>query len=343
MKACIFGVGAMGLPAAWAMLKLGFDLQLIEEEDDRFDSIEALLGVRPQDHTYEIDDDCDVVVSCVPYLFNHIVAEECSERGIPYCDLGGNPIESGRIQKDFGNKIGVFTDLGLAPGYLNIMAEYFVAKYPDQKYIYMRCGGLPSEKMDNKLKYARVFHIEGLTNEYSGLCDVIKDGQHKQVEALENESWFQWEHDGRYIDMECFPTKGCTNVSMKSMLDRGIREFTYKTVRYKGHVKWIKFLMKDCKITGKEFSRAIINACPRTKKDIVYTSVDSGGIYRIQKIIEHDDQWTAMQKGTSFPAAAVAAIMANRKEPKVWTYEDVPLDQFQDNLRIICGDELVFD
>lgn len=336
MKACIFGVGAMGLPAAWAMQKLGFDLQLIEEDEERFDDIEALLGVKPEEPIYadQIDEDCDVAISCLPYILNFDVVEMCREAGIPYCDLGGNPKVSSQIQSN-GKDIAVFTDLGLAPGYLNIIAEYLCNENTTE--VHMRCGGLPCDRYINRLKYARTFHIEGLTNEYSGMCDIIKDGVITQVPALSGVKFFSRDRE----EFEMFYTKGCTNVSLQSMLDRGVKEFDYKTVRYCDHVGYIKFLMEDCNIVGRDFSKAITKACPRTKEDRVLMGVSTNDL-EVDIEVKHDNQWTAMQKCTSFPTAAVAAIMAKNKDPKVWSYADVPMDEFLINLEKICGDELLF-
>jgi saccharopine dehydrogenase-like NADP-dependent oxidoreductase len=340
MKACIFGIGDMGLAAAWAMKRLGFELQLIEDNIKRFDEIETLLGTRPIRPSQimslgeNIEEDCDVVISCLPFLLTEHVANDCAKLGVPYCDLGGNPEVSERISK-LGNQIAVFTDLGLAPGYLNILAEQAYAEDPSTENIHMFCGGLPSEKMENSLNYARVFHVNGLTNEYTGECDIIKNGKIEQVKALDGEKHIRF---GDEI-FEAFYTKGCTNVSLDSMMSKGIKNFDYRTVRYQGHVDLLKFLMRECRIIGPDFSEAIMNACPKTTKDWLYIGINTDDL-EMTKIIHHDNQWTAMQKGTSFPAAAVAAIMAKNKDPKVWAYSDVPFDEFNDNLNEICGSEI---
>jgi saccharopine dehydrogenase-like NADP-dependent oxidoreductase len=336
MKACIVGVGDMGLPTAWAMKRLGFELDLFETNHGLFDCIEAVLGARPRcGETISISPDCDVVISCVPYIFTTDVAEACAKFGIPYCDLGGNPEVSQNIQKTYGAKIAVFTDLGLAPGFLNILAESVVANnHPNS--VFLKCGGLPLDPTGNRLNYARVFNVEGLTNEYSGMCDIIEDGSIKQVPALSGLENFT----SLGYDFECFHTKGASNGSLSSMLDQGVKNFFYKTVRFRGHADYIKFLMEDCKIVGKEFSQAIINACPKTKRDQVFLEISTEKD-TVSLMIVSDEQWTAMQKGTAFPTAAVAAILASHKSPNVWSYRDVPQDEFRNNLNSICGEELI--
>jgi len=351
MKACVYGVGDMGLAVAYGLQKLGFDLHLIETNTKRHKLIEDTLGVRPTElNSMGLQ---DVVVSCVPYQYTKNVAEHCATLKIPYCDLGGNANVSKGIHKSYGKLIPVFTDLGLAPGYLNIMAEHLCALYPETKNVEMRCGGLPIDP-EGSLNYARVFHIDGLRNEYSGMCDIIKNGKLDQAKALNGAVHFEVLDDffkeqlfcgSKIQTLEAFYTSGCTNVSLQSMLDKGVENFSYKTVRYPGHVKLIKFLMEECKLTRDQFNWAIKNACKETKEDWVWTSVMTDNAY-MQKLIvsDHIDagKWTAMQKGTAFPTAAAAAILAENKQPKVWSYADLPIDKFCKNLETICGDELVF-
>jgi saccharopine dehydrogenase-like NADP-dependent oxidoreductase len=184
-----------------------------------------------------------------------------------------------------------------------------------------------------------VFNINGLTNEYSGMCQCIKSGELVHVDALGGyEKFTRILEDGDVQPHEAFYTSGCTNVSLNRMLQRDIQNFDYKTVRYEGHLDYIKFLMQDCKIVGEAFSEAIMNCCPETREDWVYTQVITDNLDRVV-IIEHDDQWTAMQKGTGFPTAAVAAIIAEMKEPKVWEYEDISLPIFSTMLEKITDGE----
>lgn len=336
MKATIVGVGEMGLAVAWAMKVLGFDLQLIETDERKHPKIKKLLGVEPETKNYAdlIDRSSDVVISCLPYDHNAATLHEIVwilETSIPYCDLGGNPEVSQSLQKEFGKKLAMFTDLGLAPGYINIMAEDIVARHGGKK-VTLRCGGLPQHPT-NLLKYAQVFSIEGLVNEYSGDCDILKKGKISQVPTLTGYETWEYAEDCYY---EAFYTKGVTNGSLESMKKHGVKDFCYKTIRYEGHLKILNFLMDGCKIVGEQLEQALRHACPKTKDDkvLIEVSTDTFGEYLT---IYSDKRWTAMQKATAFPTAAVAAIMAKNKEPKIWTYADVPVDEFKANLRKICG------
>ncbi|MFP6602454.1 MAG: hypothetical protein VB862_07995, partial [Pirellulaceae bacterium] len=58
----------------------------------------------------------------------------------------------------------------------------------------------------------------------------------------------------------------------------------------------------------------------------------------VQHRIDSDDTWTAMQKSTSFPTAAMAAILAEGDGCKsILDYSDVPLVDFAEKLSIIGG------
>ena len=101
----------------------------------------------------------------------------CVDNEVRYCDLGGRVDVSESINEWAGKKATrpVFTDLGLAPGWVNILAEqgYKELNGPaDDTHIEMMVGGLPDylESSNNPLCYAVTWSVDGLINE---LKDVI--------------------------------------------------------------------------------------------------------------------------------------------------------------------------
>lgn len=349
----VMGAGKMGVACAYALGQLGYHVHLADVSGDMIDAsldkLENFINFPITVHTippqqnimhFLAEDNFSAVVSCAPYSQNVEIADDCGQKGRPYLDLGGNPEVSAKI-KELAIKFNVpmFTDLGVAPGLVNIVAEriwdtHGPSEYPLTTDVKLKCGGLTETRPDNTLGYFRTFNTVGLYNELTGPCEVIKDGVHQQSPALgDYELHFQ---NGKRL--EAFNTKGGLASTLDVMLDRGVKNCSYQTLRYEGHLKYLQFLLLDCKMDKDDFCKAIEAACPETTKDALFIFAQVGENYR-EAVVEHDEHWTAMQKATSFPTAAVAALMADRKVegPPNLSYDHIPLDDFVANLKQIGG------
>jgi len=354
MKAIVIGCGWMGTAVAWAMHKLGYELALVEPDGNRREEAQhkfKSLGM-PQPTWCAFPDyrwstfpnrDVDVVVSCAPYRSNLDYAKNCRVYGFRYCDLGGNPEVSQAIkQYALENKNPtVFTDLGLAPGYINILAEE-VAEKVDRLYtINLYVGGLPQEKQ-NRIGYNMVFSVDGLLNEYTGECDILHQGRIQQVLSLRGVQRLGAQH-------EAFYTRGGIGSTLESMKVRGVANCSYRTIRYAGHCEYVRFLMEDSGLYRKntEFTTTLrdifTHACPPTKDDLVHMLIKYAILTKqgqLVSTIKSNESWTAMQIGTAFPAAAVAAMMAKGRfdDKSVATYADVNVAKCKELLRTIDSD-----
>ena len=94
--------------------------------------------------------------------------------------------------------------------------------------------------------------------------------------------------------------------------------------------------MYECKLSHNQLVGALESACPLTREDEVIIAVMSDNDAMGYNIV-HDDNFTAMQKATAFPAAAVASIVAEGQfDDKILpTYADVPYKRMQVNLGLI--------
>jgi saccharopine dehydrogenase-like NADP-dependent oxidoreductase len=354
MKCLIVGCGQMGTAVAYAMSKLGYTVHLQDRSEPKEAAIEKLrrfgIEAHPFYHPFSLGGHglpkFDVVISAATFTANKEVAVAAISNNIPYCDLGGDPETSAYIQEFSNMDDGeVFTDLGLAPGLVNIIAEHMVArkssKVGDIKKVIMRVGGLPVERYTNVLNYKLTWSPEGLYNEYVGNCKILLNGVEKEVPALYGPHTFVFGNDDVYGDdefMEAFCTKGAIANSIPTMRKYGVDTCIYTTIRYPGHHSWIDFMINQCEMDQKNFSKAIKKCCGETKEDIVYIQVEYDN-RRWFRTILHDEYWTAMQKATAFPAAAVAALLAEKRMPnkRVYSYLDIPLVQFNEKLTKIGG------
>jgi len=364
-KAFVVGAGIQGVPLAWALQnKLNVDTVLIETDANNLmlaqqkittDMAGNLLAVAKSLQEAENAGTPDIVVSAVPFDVNILIAGYCFNKGWRYCDLGGNPKVSKQINEMFQGQTRkdhsiCFTDLGLAPGYVNIIAEFLYLMAPKAKMVNMYCGGLcpdyfcdgayfGKQKKQNKLRYARVFSTQGLYNEYTEDCRVLEHGEIIKRPALEDHVGVQFPNyptTGYSCSLEAFNTKGGAASSLELMRRRGVEHCRYQTLRWHGHLDYLKFMLEECKMDQAAFTKAIENATPTTDNDEVFIKVTADELEECL-LIKSDENWTAMQKGTAFPTAVMASIMAEGSldEKPCLDYSDVPMKEFNERCTIL--------
>ena len=131
MKIALFGAGQMGHAIAHMIKKLGkhhittFDImdQSSSLETDKHIKFSA-MAINHDGDEFKNREQFDLIISSLPYYVTLPVAQAAIKSNILYCDLGGSVPTSKKINElATKDKATVFTDLGLAPGWANIMAE----------------------------------------------------------------------------------------------------------------------------------------------------------------------------------------------------------------------------
>ena len=154
----VFGVGRMGTAISYAMNKLGYYVIGVDNNQHAADNFRKYIPKGEEGIFYLCDErDYDellvkfnkpeVVISSLPYHQTQSLAEFCIDACIRYCDLGGRVDVSENINnyaKENATKP-VMTDLGLAPGWVNILAEEgYSAIHRQVDTVEMMVGGLPA-------------------------------------------------------------------------------------------------------------------------------------------------------------------------------------------------------
>ena len=354
MKATIFGLGRMGQAIAWAMDTLGHDITCVDTFPNEF-RLKGLVKKYNfiQSNGNDIPDILsnkpDVVISSMPYHQLWPVAKYCIDNGVRYCDLGGRVDVSDMINQhatDKGTKP-VFTDLGLAPGWVNIIAEHGIRRMVQADKVKMMVGGLPQVTNHNPLNYLVTWSVDGLINEYRDDCIVLEDGEIKTVPGMEGLENINTDELG---ELEAFYTSGGAAHTIHSMKNRGVKNCTYKTLRWKGHRDIIQWLIRKCKLSDKVLTDLFMTGCESNDKDdLVIVRVElhkEKAMWKHENVVRSDKHFSAMQKCTAFPIASIADILAtgkfddrivqNRggdvKLSNCLKYSDVPFDDFQGNL-----------
>jgi len=364
MKAAVLGVGRMGEAICYAMKSLGFEVIGIDSNKDAVKNFRKHIVGGSTGVFYATDKDKswrrplrfehpDILISSLPYHQTEEVAKWCIDNGTRYCDLGGRVDVSHRINEYAKEKATkpVFTDLGLAPGWVNILAEHGCKQLHRQATtVRMMVGGLPDSKVNRPLDYVVTWSIDGLINEYKDDCEILEAGEIKTVKGMSGLESVECNTLGK---LEAFYTSGGASHTIQSMKSKGVTNCYYKTLRYEGHRDIVRFLMKNQseECVREAFEKGCQNSDGVDDVVLIKAFVEGGDIkWKNELAIWGDsDGFSAMQKATAFSISSVAKIMAegklegNKEEHRSYhtqhpvnlSYADVPFDEFNNNLKLL--------
>lgn len=219
-------------------------------------------------------DDQDIVVSACPYFLNKGVARVAVETGTHYFDLTEDVATTAYV-KEIGEaaEVALVPQCGLAPGFICVLGADMATRFDTVKTIKMRVGALPLCPT-NVLRYNVTWSVDGLINEYCNPCEIVFDGKPILSPALEGVESVMI--DG--IAYEAFNTSGGLGTLAETLAGK-VRDMSYKTLRYPGHVEIMKLLLHGLGLSDdKETMRRILDrAAPFTRKDVVVIFVTGIG------------------------------------------------------------------
>lgn len=247
MRMLVLGAGLQGSACAYDLLQ-DHEVTEVRIADLRIDRLPSFLAphsgprliptpldVRDHDAVVALMRQSDAVMSAIPYYFNFELARLAVETKVHFCDLGGNTeivMQQKGLDATARRKgVTVVPDCGVAPGMVNILAEYGIEQLDEVKSVRIYVGGLPQEPQ-LPLNYQIVYSLEGVLDYYTTLSWVLRNGRLTQVEALsERESV---EFPAPLGELEAFHTAGGLS-TMASRYEGKIATMEYKTLRYPGH------------------------------------------------------------------------------------------------------------
>src|SRR6478609_332959 len=204
------------------------------------------LDVRDKEAVLALMRESDAAMSAIPYYFNFELAELAVQAGVHFSDLGGNTeivFKQKELDAEAKSKnITVVPDCGLAPGMVNILAEYGIEQLDETKSVKIFVGGLPQQP-EPPLNYMLVYSLEGALDYYTTLSWVVRDGKRTQVKALSEREPVKFA--APLGELEAFHTAGGLS-TMAFRYEGKIPSMEYKTLRYPGHAA----LMEDIRSLG---------------------------------------------------------------------------------------------
>jgi lysine 6-dehydrogenase len=252
MKMLVLGAGLQGSACTYDLLQ-NPDVTQVRLADMHFDHLPTFLkpyagprliptplDVRDRGAVLALMRECDAVMSAIPYYFNFPLAECAVEAGVHFCDLGGNT-EIVFKQKELAaaaaaKGVTVVPDCGVAPGMVNILAEYGIRQLDTVDSVQIFVGGLPQHP-EPPLNYQIVYSLEGVIDYYTTLSWVLRNGKREQVTALSELETVRFPEP--VGDLEAFHTAGGLS-TMAFRYEGKIPSMEYKTLRYPGHAAIMK-------------------------------------------------------------------------------------------------------
>ena len=193
------------------------------------------LDVRDREAVLAVMRESQAVMSAIPYYFNLDLARLAVEAGTHFCDLGGNTeivFQQRQLDAKAREKnVTIVPDCGLAPGMVNILAQYGIEQLDRVESVRIYVGGLPQHP-EPPLNYQIVYSLEGVLDYYTTLSWVLRDGKRTQVRALSELE--KVEFPKPVGELEAFHTAGGLS-TMAFRYEGKIPTMEYKTLRYPGH------------------------------------------------------------------------------------------------------------
>ena len=337
MKLAIIGAGRIGL-AVYKLLKTGEyapydDFNIKIGDNIVTDSKVDLIDASDAGSLYQYIDDVDVILSAVNYKLNRNIFQLALKKGKHYVDLTEDVGTTNWIRENSKDaNISIIPQCGLAPGAINIVGAHLVRQFEQPLSLKLRVGALPLYPA-NRMSYYLSWNTTGLLNEYVNLCDVISNRGKAKVKPLEGLEKIII--DG--IEYEAFNTSGGVGTLTETFWLQ-INELDYKTIRYPGHVDYLRFMFEDLGLKNNiDLANEIFNNnVPTTTDDVVIFFVKATG-YINNKLTEKnwvckiygENNMTAIERAT---ASGVAEVLCMLKDNKLSSgfikQEDIPFDNF---------------
>jgi saccharopine dehydrogenase-like NADP-dependent oxidoreductase len=266
----------------------------------------------------------DAAVSCLPYDKNLVIAHMAHRLGLHYFDLIEDVGTTNAIRQMAKTSRGVMIpQCGLAPGFIGIVAADLCNRFDKLRDVELRVGALPRHP-NGLMGYSFTWSPAGVINEYLNDAEMIHNGKRKWMQSLDGIETINIEGQ----ELEAFTTSGGLGTLCET-LDGKVDTLNYKTIRYPGHCKLMRFLLyelilKEDRILTEDI---LTKAKPPVKEDVVYVYAvvegwKNGALTREEYFKAFypmqigGQEWRAISWTTAASIVAVVEMVANGKLPQ---------------------------
>ena len=284
----------------------------------------------------------DSVISALPYFLNKEVAKIAVKHKVHYFDLTEDVPTTNYIRQELApkSKSVLAPQCGLAPGFIGIVGADLAKRFTKVRDLELRVGALPRFP-NGQLAYSFTWSPAGVINEYINDSEVIHNGKRKMVPSLAGFEYINIEGQ----EFEAFSTSGGLG-TMCETFEGKVDTLNYKTIRYPGHGKLMRFLMYELilKKDKKLLEDILYQAKPPVKEDVVYVYAvaegwQDGKIFREEYFNAYFPMrisgkvWRAISWTTAASIAAVVEMVSEKKLPQKGfiKQEEIPFEEFMES------------
>ncbi len=354
----VLGGGRQGTAAAYDMAKFG-DAEQVLIGDISLDAaqksarrVNQLIGQEiAQAHQVDVTDhgrlkafldNVDSFLSAVPYWHDPGITRAAIEAKACMTDLGGNT-DLVREQIKLSPQaeaagIAIIPDCGQVPGMGTSLTVYAMSLLDETEEVMMWDGGNALYPRP-PFNYILTFNIAGLTNEYYGVANFIRNGQLEQVPTFKDEDYETVEFPEPIGKMEAFVTGGGTS-TMPWTFEGKLKTLWNKTLRWPGHfAQWKAYMeaglletepveIRGVKVSPREVLHTLLDPKLRAKPgepDLVIVRVLAKGKkngHKAQVLLDLIDRFdaatgfTAMERTTGWDGSIKAIMNAHGVTPR---------------------------
>lgn len=340
-KILTLGLGKVGTLVG-VLLSKDFEVTGLDKEDPHYYidlPFKVLKGdVTDEDFMGKIIEEHDAVVSALPFFLNKSIAKIAHDKGKHYFDLTEDTETTAYIRSLSETAKGVMApQCGLAPGLIGIVGADLTKTFTKLRDIELRVGALPRYP-NGLMAYSFTWSPAGVINEYLNDAEAIHNGERKMVTSLDGIEYINIEGQ----EFEAFTTSGGLG-TMCETYEGKVDTLNYKTIRYPGHAKLMRFLMYELimKENTDQLEEILKTAKPPVKEDVVYVYAVVEG-WEKERLFRNEyfkkfhpieiggRQWRAISWTTAASLAAVVEMVANGDLPNQGfiKQEEIAFDAF---------------
>ena len=280
VKLTLFGAGHVGTALATVLAGHGrFAVQVVDGSDDALDRLQGLglpLTLRhlaPGEEAHRLIEGQDIVVAAVPDQAVARVAEAALLVKAHYLDFIPTPRAARASLDALAGHRAVLTGCGVSPGLIGVLACGLLKDFAPVSDLVIRVGAIPRHPT-NRLGYGQIWNVDGLIEEYTRPSAAIRDGA--PVELTPLEEYERLTFDG--IGYEAFVTAGGL-ADLDALAGFTPRNVTVKTLRYPGHLDYMRFLLDDLGLRHRrDLLRTLLsNGLPLIEDDVLHVVLTARG------------------------------------------------------------------
>jgi saccharopine dehydrogenase-like NADP-dependent oxidoreductase len=252
-KVVVLGAGRVGKVIA-ADLSPDFEVTSADQSRDALDALASRYPVNTRvtdlDSAQAIADavrDADLVVSAVPGFMGFNTLKTVIENGKDAVDISFFAEDAFALDELARSRgVTAAVDCGVAPGNPDFLAGFFASRMQIHDFEFM-VGGLHFGRTAPH-QYLPTFSPPDVWEEYTRPARYVRDGKLVILPPLSEPELVEIHAGGRAFFLEAFNTDGLR--SLIATMDGRIPNMKEKTLRYPGHIAYIKELQR----TGKPWN-----------------------------------------------------------------------------------------